>query len=69
MPRPLGDRPAGRWRCRSPCRRSSGVLVGPHDRGIDADLPTDQPGGLGPGLQGDQDARSGAIALQAVKHP
>jgi hypothetical protein len=46
--------------------RPGGVLVGSGNRGLDADVPGDQVGGVGAGLQPDQDLSSGAVVLPAA---
>lgn len=44
-----------------------GVLVGPADRGVDVDLPRDQPSRVRPGLPSGQQFRPGAVALPAAE--
>jgi hypothetical protein len=52
-----------------PIAGARGVLMGPDHRGIDADLPDDQPLGVGLGLQVGEDLLPGAVALPAAKQP
>src|SRR6266498_3634474 len=57
----LGGR---RLRRQPPCG-TSGVLVGPNDRGVDLDLPVQLPGGVGVALHRLLDPRPGAVGLPA----
>src|SRR4029453_1021091 len=52
-----------------PFAGASGVLVGAGDGGVHADLPGDQPLGVGLSLQGGEDPLPAAVTLPAPKQP
>lgn len=65
----LGDHPAGRLAPQHTVPPGpGGVPMDPHDDRIDAHLPVDQPGRIGPGPRGGQDARPDACASPAPEH-
>jgi hypothetical protein len=48
---------------------AGGVLMRPHDRRVDADVPGNPTGGVGDGLQPGQHLCPGAVALPAAEQP